>query len=142
MRPGAVIFDRISHLVSGSYEVTMGSDDGTDSELDKYAPKWVRESADLTSSAAAASCALHNLQTAGTRAQCQHCRSRGTAVKFDLGFLHPLLGPAKELGQHMKEGIEAAFNVANAKGGCTAASFGWSRLTTAGRAGCSCTSHG
>jgi hypothetical protein len=21
----------------------MGSDDGTDSELDKYAPKWVRE---------------------------------------------------------------------------------------------------
>jgi len=63
-------------------------------------------------------------------------------VKFDLGFLHPLLGPAKELGQHMKEGIEAAFNVANAKGGCTAASFGWSRLTTAGRAGCSCTSHG
>jgi hypothetical protein len=43
MRPGAVIFDRISHLVSGSYEVTMGSDDGTDSELDKYAPKWVRE---------------------------------------------------------------------------------------------------
>jgi len=63
-------------------------------------------------------------------------------VKFDLGFLHPLLGPAKELGQHMKEGIEAAFNVANAKGGCTAASFGWSRLTTAGRAGCSCTLHG
>jgi len=43
MRPGAVIFDRISHLVSGSYKVTMGSDDGTDSELDKYAPKWVRE---------------------------------------------------------------------------------------------------
>jgi ABC-type branched-subunit amino acid transport system substrate-binding protein len=28
----------------------------------------------------------------------------------------PFTGPAKELGQNMKRGIEAAFNVANAKG--------------------------
>jgi branched-chain amino acid transport system substrate-binding protein len=33
------------------------------------------------------------------------------------GISAPLTGPAKELGQHMKQGIEAAFNVANAKGG-------------------------
>jgi branched-chain amino acid transport system substrate-binding protein len=33
------------------------------------------------------------------------------------GISAPLTGPSKELGQHMKQGIEAAFNVANAKGG-------------------------
>ena len=34
-----------------------------------------------------------------------------------LGISAPFTGPAKELGQNMKIGIEAAFNVANAKGG-------------------------
>ena len=33
------------------------------------------------------------------------------------GISAPFTGPAKELGQHMKQGIDAAFNVANAKGG-------------------------
>jgi branched-chain amino acid transport system substrate-binding protein len=36
-------------------------------------------------------------------------------VRF--GISAPFTGPAKELGQNMKIGIEAAFNVANAKGG-------------------------
>jgi hypothetical protein len=34
-----------------------------------------------------------------------------------VGISAPFTGPAKELGQNMKVGIEAAFNVANAKGG-------------------------
>ena len=39
----------------------------------------------------------------------------GSEIRF--GISAPFTGPAKELGQHMKQGIEAAFNVANAKGG-------------------------
>jgi ABC-type branched-subunit amino acid transport system substrate-binding protein len=38
-----------------------------------------------------------------------------TEIRF--GISAPFTGPAKELGQNMKTGIEAAFNVANAKGG-------------------------
>jgi len=38
-----------------------------------------------------------------------------TEIRF--GISAPFTGPAKELGQHMKQGIEAAFSVANAKGG-------------------------
>jgi ABC-type branched-subunit amino acid transport system substrate-binding protein len=38
-----------------------------------------------------------------------------TEIRF--GISAPFTGPAKELGQHMKLGIEAAFNVANANGG-------------------------
>src|SRR5262249_59457269 len=37
------------------------------------------------------------------------------AIRF--GISAPFTGPAKELGQNMKLGIEAAFNVANANGG-------------------------
>src|SRR5499427_2624317 len=39
----------------------------------------------------------------------------GSEIRF--GISAPFTGPAKELGQHMKQGIEAAFNVVNAKGG-------------------------
>jgi len=39
----------------------------------------------------------------------------GSEIRF--GISAPFTGPAKELGQHMKQGIEAAFNVANATGG-------------------------
>ena len=38
-----------------------------------------------------------------------------TEIRF--GISAPFTGPAKELGQNMKLGIEAAFNVANANGG-------------------------
>ena len=40
-----------------------------------------------------------------------------TDSEISFGISAPFTGPAKELGQHMKQGIEAAFNVANAKGG-------------------------
>jgi branched-chain amino acid transport system substrate-binding protein len=40
-----------------------------------------------------------------------------TDSEIRFGISAPFTGPAKELGQHMKRGIEAAFNVANAKGG-------------------------
>jgi branched-chain amino acid transport system substrate-binding protein len=40
-----------------------------------------------------------------------------TDSEIRLGISAPLTGPAKELGQKMKLGIEAAFNVANANGG-------------------------
>ena len=40
-----------------------------------------------------------------------------TAGEIRFGISAPFTGPAKELGQHMKQGIEAAFNVANANGG-------------------------
>jgi len=40
-----------------------------------------------------------------------------TDNEIRFGISAPFTGPAKELGQHMKQGIEAAFNVANAKGG-------------------------
>jgi branched-chain amino acid transport system substrate-binding protein len=40
-----------------------------------------------------------------------------TESEIRFGISAPFTGPAKELGQHMKQGIEAAFNVANAKGG-------------------------
>jgi len=40
-----------------------------------------------------------------------------TDSEIRFGISAPFTGPAKELGQHMKQGIEAAFNVANAGGG-------------------------
>src|SRR5215472_11620626 len=40
-----------------------------------------------------------------------------TDSEIRFGISAPFTGPAKELGQHMKQGIEAAFNMANAKGG-------------------------
>ena len=40
-----------------------------------------------------------------------------TANEIRFGISAPFTGPAKELGQNMKLGIEAAFSVANAKGG-------------------------
>ena len=40
-----------------------------------------------------------------------------TNSEIRFGISAPLTGPAKELGQNMKIGIEAAFNAANAKGG-------------------------
>jgi branched-chain amino acid transport system substrate-binding protein len=40
-----------------------------------------------------------------------------TGSEIRLGISAPFTGPAKELGQNMKIGIEAAFSVANAKGG-------------------------
>jgi branched-chain amino acid transport system substrate-binding protein len=40
-----------------------------------------------------------------------------TDSEIRFGISAPFTGPAKELGQHMKQGIEAAFNVANAKSG-------------------------
>jgi branched-chain amino acid transport system substrate-binding protein len=40
-----------------------------------------------------------------------------TDSEIRFGISAPLTGPAKELGQHMKQGIAAAFNAANAKGG-------------------------
>jgi ABC-type branched-subunit amino acid transport system substrate-binding protein len=40
-----------------------------------------------------------------------------TDSEIRFGISAPFTGPAKELGQHMKQGIEAAFNVANANGG-------------------------
>ena len=40
-----------------------------------------------------------------------------TDSEIQFGMSAPFSGPAKELGQNMKLGIEAAFNVANAKGG-------------------------
>src|SRR5215468_4800797 len=39
-----------------------------------------------------------------------------TDSEIRFGISAPFTGPAKELGQHMKQGIEAAFNAANAKG--------------------------
>jgi len=39
----------------------------------------------------------------------------GSEIRF--GISAPFTGPAKELGQNMKRGIEMAFNVANANGG-------------------------
>jgi len=43
------------------------------------------------------------------------CGVTDTEIRF--GISAPFSGPAKELGQNMKLGIEAAFNVANANGG-------------------------
>jgi ABC-type branched-subunit amino acid transport system substrate-binding protein len=40
-----------------------------------------------------------------------------TDGEIRFGISAPFSGPAKELGQHMKLGIEAAFNLANANGG-------------------------
>lgn len=40
-----------------------------------------------------------------------------TDTEIRLGISAPFSGPAKELGQNMKVGIEAAFNAANANGG-------------------------
>jgi branched-chain amino acid transport system substrate-binding protein len=40
-----------------------------------------------------------------------------TDSEIRFGISAPFTGPTKELGQNMKRGIEAAFNVANAKGG-------------------------
>jgi branched-chain amino acid transport system substrate-binding protein len=40
-----------------------------------------------------------------------------TDSEIRFGISAPFTGPAKELGQHMKQGIEAAFSTANAKGG-------------------------
>ena len=40
-----------------------------------------------------------------------------TDSEIRFGISAPFTGPAKELGQNMKRGIEAAFNVTNAKGG-------------------------
>jgi ABC-type branched-subunit amino acid transport system substrate-binding protein len=40
-----------------------------------------------------------------------------TDSEIRFGISAPFTGPAKELGQNMKLGIEAAFNVANANGG-------------------------
>jgi len=40
-----------------------------------------------------------------------------TDSEIRFGISAPFTGPAKELGQHMKQGIEAAFNAANANGG-------------------------
>jgi branched-chain amino acid transport system substrate-binding protein len=40
-----------------------------------------------------------------------------TDSEIRFGISAPFTGPAKELGQNMKIGIEAAFNLANAKGG-------------------------
>jgi len=40
-----------------------------------------------------------------------------TNSEIRFGISAPFTGPAKELGQHMKQGIEAAFNTTNAKGG-------------------------
>jgi branched-chain amino acid transport system substrate-binding protein len=40
-----------------------------------------------------------------------------TDSEIRFGISAPFTGPAKELGQHMKQGIETAFNVVNAKGG-------------------------
>jgi ABC-type branched-subunit amino acid transport system substrate-binding protein len=40
-----------------------------------------------------------------------------TDSEIRFGISAPFTGPAKELGQNMKLGIEAAFNVANASGG-------------------------
>jgi branched-chain amino acid transport system substrate-binding protein len=40
-----------------------------------------------------------------------------TDSEIRFGISAPFTGPAKELGQNMKIGLEAAFNVANAKGG-------------------------
>jgi ABC-type branched-subunit amino acid transport system substrate-binding protein len=40
-----------------------------------------------------------------------------TDSEIRFGISAPFTGPAKELGQNMKFGIEAAFNMANAKGG-------------------------
>ena len=40
-----------------------------------------------------------------------------TDSEIRFGISAPFTGPAKELGQNMKRGIEAAFNMANAKGG-------------------------
>jgi branched-chain amino acid transport system substrate-binding protein len=40
-----------------------------------------------------------------------------SAGEIRFGISAPFSGPAKELGQRMKQGIEAAFNVANANGG-------------------------
>src|SRR5262249_57831145 len=40
-----------------------------------------------------------------------------TDREIRFGISAPFTGPAKELGQNMKRGIEAAFNVANANGG-------------------------
>jgi len=48
----------------------------------------------------------------------QGSAARGvTDSEIRFGISAPLTGPAKELGQNMKRGIEAAFNVANANGG-------------------------
>jgi branched-chain amino acid transport system substrate-binding protein len=40
-----------------------------------------------------------------------------TDSEIRFGISAPFTGPAKELGQNMKRGVEAAFSVANAKGG-------------------------
>jgi hypothetical protein len=54
-----------------------------------------------------------------------------TDSEIQFGVSAPLTGPAKELGQNIKLGIEAAFNVANANGGSTAVSSDWSQSTMA-----------
>ena len=65
-------------------------------------------------------------ENAGAPALAQHLRLAahgGSAVRgvtdseIQFGISAPFTGPAKELGLNMKIGIEAAFNVANAKGG-------------------------
>jgi ABC-type branched-subunit amino acid transport system substrate-binding protein len=62
-------------------------------------------------------------QTASISSSLGDDRSAGGAVRgvtdseIRFGISAPFSGPAKELGQNMKLGIEAAFNLANANGG-------------------------
>src|SRR5260370_40078017 len=55
-----------------------------------------------------------------------------TDSEIRFGIAAPFTGPAKELGQNMKMGIETAFKVANANGGA------YGRQLRLGAAGTSC----
>lgn len=59
-----------------------------------------------------------SLQSAGQKPVPAAASVRGvTDHEIRFGIAAPFSGPAKELGQHMKLGIEAAFNAVNASGG-------------------------
>ncbi len=83
------------------------------------APQGIQSSTSPTS-APVASSAAQPANSAPTRlATAEPARTvRGvTDSEIRFGISAPFSGPAKELGQNMKLGIEAAFNAINAKGG-------------------------
>src|SRR6516164_3344392 len=106
----------------------FGSADSPTRQITKSAD-FVTKSADLVTKSAdqveANATAVNSALAPATAIAAVPANSRGvdsairgvTAGEIRFGISAPFTGPAKELGQHMKQGIEAAFNVANANGG-------------------------
>src|SRR5262252_805380 len=79
------------------------------------APRVAQPSAPSAAAPAAATCPQLASAPPPSAPAPTVCGVTDTEIRF--GISAPFSGPAKELGQNMKLGIEAAFNVANANGG-------------------------